>query len=91
MHPRATADPSTETYSKQAKVDMPYTPDNFLRNLVLYARSPSKVSVHWTPFQKTTKLELTTRLVYEKQLHVVPVTHVPDGGLLLRGRLRDQP
>ncbi|KAL1430341.1 hypothetical protein MTO96_015050 [Rhipicephalus appendiculatus] len=65
------ADPSTETYSKQAKVDMPYTPDNFLRNLVLYARSPSKVSVHWTPFQKTTKLELTTRLVYEKQLHVV--------------------
>ncbi|KAH8021178.1 hypothetical protein HPB51_012573 [Rhipicephalus microplus] len=72
MHPHATADPTEETYSRQAKVDEPYTPDNFLRNLVLHARSASKAGVHWTPFQKITKLEVTTRLVHAKKLYVVP-------------------
>ncbi|XP_054922740.1 uncharacterized protein [Dermacentor andersoni] len=65
------ADPGSETYSQAAKIDTPYTPDNFLRNLVLYARSPITDRAVWTPFQHGDALEGTVRVVHHKQLHVV--------------------
>ncbi|XP_070395701.1 uncharacterized protein [Dermacentor albipictus] len=65
------ADPGSEAYSQAAKIDTPYTPDNFLRNLVLYARSPIVDRAVWTPFQVGDALEGTVRVVHNKQLHVV--------------------
>ncbi|KAH6927641.1 hypothetical protein HPB50_006346 [Hyalomma asiaticum] len=71
VYTRTGADPSSEVYSKPAKVNPPYVPDDFLRNLVIYAQSPSDDSVLWTPFQETQRLDQTTRLVHDKRLHVV--------------------
>ncbi|KAK8759451.1 hypothetical protein V5799_002917 [Amblyomma americanum] len=61
----------SETYSQTAKINTPYTRDNFLHNLVLHARSQTRDSALWSPFRHFATLAPLGSVVHDRRAYMV--------------------